>query len=147
MSSLDPGIRESLNPTAANAAPSPDPFNTVGAPGTAIYGGYIVENEKDFRNRSLRFHWEFSRWRYGKKSARNEPEGSSILNEDLREEWQIKTRSLGINQADHRQQGGGAPVNRVQILRHQRGTGPVGRSAQPAPRRIRGVASRQTDCG
>lgn len=41
---LDPSIQMQVG-----AATKPSPFQTVGAPGTAIYGGYIVENERDSR--------------------------------------------------------------------------------------------------
>lgn len=44
MTSLDPTIR-----THAGGQANPSPFATIGAPGTAIYGGFIVEAEKDQR--------------------------------------------------------------------------------------------------
>lgn len=42
MTSLDPTVRDRANGSTS-------PFDTVGAPGTAIHGGFIVENEKDSR--------------------------------------------------------------------------------------------------
>lgn len=53
MTSLDPSI-------AGNASRNPSPMSPVGAPGTAIYGGYIVTNEKDRRLVGLEKYRTFS---------------------------------------------------------------------------------------
>ncbi len=53
MTSLDPSLATSANK-------NPSPMVAVGAPGTAIYGGYIVTNEKDRRLVGLEKYRTFS---------------------------------------------------------------------------------------